>query len=284
MSPASKGTATSSSTFGRATETLRARDRRDAALLRGHAARAALRPKRSHITSRICGICSVGHATASLLRHRKRAGGTCPVEQTQSLRKLNFHRRDARQPRPARVHARRARLPRRGQRHPAGRQPPGGGAARAAHEEARGRPVRRRSAGGTRTRSPWPSAGSHICRSRAELEALRARLVGGRADVDATVELFQSLQLPAFERETEYVALRKPDEYCFIGGTITTTDGVRWPLRAIARSPTSTLVRTPPPSTAHHQRAVHGRRAGAVQRQPRPTPSARAGGRAMRWV
>jgi len=44
----------------------------------------------SHITSRICGICAVGHATASL-RATEKALGVQPSEQTVLLRKLNFH-------------------------------------------------------------------------------------------------------------------------------------------------------------------------------------------------
>ncbi len=44
----------------------------------------------SHITSRICGICAVGHATASLRATGTRAGHRA-LEQTVLLRKLNFH-------------------------------------------------------------------------------------------------------------------------------------------------------------------------------------------------
>src|SRR3990172_10351089 len=44
----------------------------------------------SHITSRICGICSTGHATASL-RDTEKALRVEPSEQTQLLRKLVFH-------------------------------------------------------------------------------------------------------------------------------------------------------------------------------------------------
>ncbi|MGF1505267.1 MAG: nickel-dependent hydrogenase large subunit, partial [Anaerolineae bacterium] len=43
----------------------------------------------SHITSRICGICAVGHATTSL-RATENALGIEPTEQTVLLRKLNF--------------------------------------------------------------------------------------------------------------------------------------------------------------------------------------------------
>ena len=59
----------------------------------------------------------------------------------------------------------------------------------------------------------------------AELKALRGRLVDARADMDETVKLAKTLPWPQFNRETEYVALRKEDEYAFIDGTITTTDG-----------------------------------------------------------
>ncbi len=44
----------------------------------------------SHITSRICGICATGHATASL-RASEKALGVELSEQTQLLRKLTFH-------------------------------------------------------------------------------------------------------------------------------------------------------------------------------------------------
>jgi len=44
----------------------------------------------SHITSRICGICATGHATASL-RATENALGVEVSEQTELLRKLVFH-------------------------------------------------------------------------------------------------------------------------------------------------------------------------------------------------
>jgi len=43
----------------------------------------------SHITSRICGICAIGHATASL-RASERALKVKLTEQTELLRKLAF--------------------------------------------------------------------------------------------------------------------------------------------------------------------------------------------------
>ena len=84
-----------------------------------------------------------------------------------------------------------------------------------------------------------------------ELEHLRARLEAARADVDVTVELFRSLTLPAFERETEYIALRKPDEYAFIGGTIATSDGFQFAIDDYAEVTNEFLVSH---STAKHTR------------------------------
>lgn len=63
-----------------------------------------------------------------------------------------------------------------------------------------------------------------------QLINLDERLEDARQDVAATVELFQNLTLPDFERDTEYIALRKDDEYCFMDGEITSTDGGTWPL------------------------------------------------------
>jgi coenzyme F420-reducing hydrogenase alpha subunit len=70
----------------------------------------------------------------------------------------------------------------------------------------------------------YPSADS--------LVELRERLEAMRPDIEATVELFQRLKLPAFERETEYIALGKEDEYAFVDGQITSTDGGAWPVDA----------------------------------------------------
>jgi sulfhydrogenase subunit alpha len=46
-----------------------------------------------------------------------------------------------------------------------------------------------------------------------------------RTDVDATVDLFASLDWPDFERDTEYISLTKPDEYAFIDGQLKSSDG-----------------------------------------------------------
>lgn len=66
--------------------------------------------------------------------------------------------------------------------------------------------------------------------SKDQLLELKTRLVEARADIDATVELFQGLKFPDFKRDTEYIALSKDGEYCFIDGQIKSTDGGTWPI------------------------------------------------------
>jgi coenzyme F420-reducing hydrogenase alpha subunit len=57
-----------------------------------------------------------------------------------------------------------------------------------------------------------------------DLLYLRDRLKASQPDLDATVELFKSFDLPDFSRETEYIALKHPDEYAFIRGSIFSSD------------------------------------------------------------
>jgi sulfhydrogenase subunit alpha len=57
-----------------------------------------------------------------------------------------------------------------------------------------------------------------------ELKAIRTRLEDALADLDVTVELFKTLSIPNFSRETEYIALKDDKEYAFISGHIASTD------------------------------------------------------------
>jgi coenzyme F420-reducing hydrogenase alpha subunit len=70
-----------------------------------------------------------------------------------------------------------------------------------------------------------------------------------RKDVDETVHLFTTLKLPAFERETEYIALHKDDEYCYIDGELVSTDGGKWPIEQYRSVTNEYLV---PHSSAKH--------------------------------
>jgi len=58
-----------------------------------------------------------------------------------------------------------------------------------------------------------------------ELVALKRRLVAAREELQATAELFATLPLPSFQRKTEYLALKVPGngEYAFYEGNLVST-------------------------------------------------------------
>lgn len=177
----------------------------------------------SHVTSRICGICAVGHATTSL-RATERALGIVPTEQTRNLRKLNFfgeildsHVLHAYMLVAPDLLGLNSVLP----------------LAKTAPDVVH-RALRMKKLAGDickvicgRHTHPLGMAvgGFRMFPQPGELEELRTRLVEARADVEATLELFGKLQFPEFERDTEYVALYSPDEYCFIDGEIRSSLG-----------------------------------------------------------
>ena len=57
------------------------------------------------------------------------------------------------------------------------------------------------------------------------LKELRKHIADHEADVWATVDLYGTLKLPDFARETEYESLSDPTEYAFYGGDLVTSDG-----------------------------------------------------------
>src|SRR5512139_1809622 len=181
----------------------------------------------SHITSRICGICAIGHATASL-RASERALKVKLTEQTELLRKLAFHGEmlDSHI-----LHVYMLIAP----------DFLGVGSViplASSHPEVVLRALRMKKLAGdicavVAGRHTHPIAmtvgGFTHFPKVSELRDLRRRLVDGRADVDATIALCASLPWPQFERDTEYVSLSKPDEYAFIDGDIVTSDGGQLP-------------------------------------------------------
>jgi len=182
----------------------------------------------SHITSRICGICSVGHSTASLEATEK-ALGVQLTEQARLLRKLIFHGEiiDSHVLHTYYLVA-----------------PDFFGAHSViplveTHRDVVLRALRVKKlagdlcamVGGRHTHPCAMTVGGFThTPTEKELRAMQARLIEARADMDETVALFATLPWPAFERETEYVSLSKPDEYAFIGGQIKTTDGFIYPI------------------------------------------------------
>lgn len=181
----------------------------------------------SHITSRICGICATGHATASL-RASEKALGVALSEQTKLLRKLTFHGEilDSHV-----LHVYMLIAPDFlgvGSVIPLAKS----------HPDVVLRALRMKKLAGDLCaaitgRHTHPIAmtvgGFTHFPKISELKELRQRLVDSRVDVDATVDLCATLPWPKFERDTEYVSLTKPDEYAFIDGEIVTSDGVKVP-------------------------------------------------------
>ncbi len=176
----------------------------------------------SHITSRICGICAIGHATASL-RATEHALNVKLSDQTVMLRKLAFHGEmlDSHI-----LHTYMLVAP----------DFLGVGSViplAASHPDVVKRALRMKKFSGDLCqaivgRHTHPIAmtvgGFTHFPERETLEELRERAEELIADVDATVELFGTLPWPTFERETEYIGLVQPDEYGFIDGMIGSTD------------------------------------------------------------
>ena len=182
----------------------------------------------AHITCRICGICSVSHTTASL-RTAEKALGVQLSEQTELLRKVIFH---AEMLDSHILHVYMLVAPDLlgvGSVIPLAESAP----------EVVMRALRMKklagdicaAIGGRHTHPVAMTVGgfTHLP-SEGMLTTLCERLEAMRPDLDDTVELFQNLKLPDFERDTEFIALKKEDEYCFIDGVIASSDGGTWPI------------------------------------------------------
>jgi sulfhydrogenase subunit alpha len=207
----------------------------------------------SHITSRICGICSVGHATASL-RATETALGVEVSEQTELLRKLLFHGEmiDSHV-----LHVYMLVAP----------DFLGVGSViplASSHPEVVLRALRIKKLSGdlcamlagrhTHPVAMTVGGFTHLPTVK-ELLAMRERLVAARVDMDETIALAATLPWPAFERETEYVSLQKDDEYAYIDGRIATTDGFTYELPDYRKVTNEHLV---PQSTAKYTRHNRG--------------------------
>lgn len=179
------------------------------------------------LASRICGICAVTHTTASLIAVEQ-ALGVEISQQTALLRRLNLcaEMLDSHL-----LHAYMLVAPDLlgvGSIIPLVSQSP----------ELVGRALRMKhvagqicaAVGGRHTHPIAMVVGgfAHLPSEEA-LEALLGQLQAIAPDIDSTVETFAALTMPDFERETEYMAMRRLGEYCFVGGDIASSDGGVWP-------------------------------------------------------
>ena len=206
----------------------------------------------SHITSRICGICSVGHATASL-RATEKALGVEPSEQTVLLRKLLFHGEmiDSHV-----LHTYYLVAP----------DFLGVGSViplASTHTDVVLRALRIKKLSGDlcaivagRHTHPVAMAVGGLTHhpTEQELRDMQARLVEARADMDESIALFATLPWPEFERETEYVSLKKDDEYAFIDGTVVTSDGFSYPIEDYRKVTNEECVPFSTAKWTHHNR------------------------------
>lgn len=174
-----------------------------------------------HITCRICGICSVGHTTASV-KAMEAALGIEPSEQTVLLRKLILY---AEQLQSHVLHLYFLAVP----------DFLGVGSViplAQTHPDVVKRALRMKklandicsAVGGRHIHPIAVQVGglTHVPRNE-ELVDLKRRLEEARPDLQQTAELFGRLKPPTLRRDTEYVSLRSPDEYAFYGGDIVST-------------------------------------------------------------
>jgi coenzyme F420-reducing hydrogenase alpha subunit len=176
----------------------------------------------NHIASRICGICSISHSTVSLQATEK-AFGVKPSEQTILLRKLLFN----------------AELLESHILHVMFLAAPdflGVGSVFPlvnTHKDIVVMSLRLKrlsynlaeALAGRKTHPLSCIVGGFAKLPQpAELEALRKRLEDALIDLSTIVDLFKTLKIPDFKRETEYIALKDDNEYAFISGQIASSD------------------------------------------------------------
>ncbi|UCG67483.1 MAG: Ni/Fe hydrogenase subunit alpha [Deltaproteobacteria bacterium] len=201
----------------------------------------------AHITSRICGICSIGHTLTSL-KATEAAMGLTISEQTEKFRRLLMHAENLQS---HILHLGYLVLP----------DLLGVGSVvplASSHTEEVLHVVRlHRLAnemsdllGGRTTHPQRPVVGGFAkWPTVEEMEALRKKLEESVPDVETVASLIKGLanKLPQFQRETEYIALTHPDEYALYDGDIASTDGGTWPVEEYKEVTNEYLV---PQSTA----------------------------------
>jgi coenzyme F420-reducing hydrogenase alpha subunit len=204
-----------------------------------------------HITSRICGICSIGHTVASL-RGIEAALGVQPSEQTVLLRKLILHAETVQS---HTLHVFYLAVPDflgvnsvipLATTH---KQP----LLQAIHLHRLSNEWSELIGGRTTHPINMVVNGWTRLPTQDELQTLRQRLTEAIPDLKAWVEIFKTLDIPDFERETEYLALQRDDEYAFYDGAIASTDGGTTPVPQYREKIKEFVV---PYSTAKHAKAA----------------------------
>lgn len=182
----------------------------------------------AHITSRICGICSVGHTLASL-KATEAAMGVQISEQTRLLRRILIQGENM-------------------QSHvlhtyflaaPDFLGAPSVFPLVKTHPEVVLRALRLKKLAndlcdvfGGRTVHPiTPTVNGFTKLPEIKaIKEIRKRLAKAKPDLDATVELFKSLKIPDLKRETEYISLKSKEEYALYDGVIASTDAGTTPV------------------------------------------------------
>ena len=185
-----------------------------------------------HITSRICGICSIGHTLASV-KATEAALGVDVSPQTVRLRELVKHGENLQS---HVLHVGYLALP-----DLVGA--PSVIPLASSHPEEVKTVIRLHSLAnemsaliGGRTTHPQRIVPGGFTRlpTASELETLKGKLSDAVSDLEAVAALVKSLagNFPAFERETEYIGLVDDGRYPLYDGKVGSTDGGVWPLDA----------------------------------------------------
>jgi coenzyme F420-reducing hydrogenase alpha subunit len=201
----------------------------------------------AHITSRICGICSIGHTLASL-QATESALGVKVSEQTRLLRRILIQGENM-------------------QSHvlhsyflaaPDFVGVPSVFPLVKTHPEVVLRALRMKKLAndlcdvfGGRTVHPITPTVNGFTKlpEIKEIKDIRKRLVDAGPDLEATLGLFKTLKIPDFKRETEYISLKSKEEYALYDGVIASTDAGTTPVENYRRWTNEYLV---PQSTAKY--------------------------------
>jgi coenzyme F420-reducing hydrogenase alpha subunit len=205
----------------------------------------------AHITSRICGICSIGHTLASL-QATEAALGVKVSEQTRLLRRILIQGENL-------------------QSHvlhsyflaaPDFVGAPSVFPLVKTHPEVVLRALRMKKLAndlcdvfGGRTVHPITPTVNGFTKlpEIREIKDIRKRLAGAGPDLEATLALFKTLKIPDFKRETEYISLKTKEEYALYDGVIASTDAGTTPVENYRSWTNEYLV---PHSTAKYTKHV----------------------------